>query len=180
MKTRSLTALALLSALMIAGCSSAPETKTESSASEPVSSVEESKESKTETSAASLEDISMAFSNAGYSVSDVVTEGDKTTFTAENDNGSFQVEGQNFENETEASQTYETSASQLEDDGYLEVESYDADQKQTRVLLNDYNTVYGVAAINREAKSVVTLQDIPEPALDGAKSVLEMLGYPVE
>lgn len=60
----------------------------------------------------------MAFSNAGYSVSDVVTEGDKTTFTAENDNGSFQVEGQNFENETEASQTYETSASQLEDDGY--------------------------------------------------------------
>lgn len=180
MKKWSVPALALSLALVAAGCSSTSSADSEKKESEFVSSEVSKAPVETTVDTAEFDKVQEAFTNGGYTVSEVKDENGSRSFTAENANGAIEVKVEVGADSSAAAKLYDDSGIALEAEDYLEANAYSSDGKQVRELINDYNTVYALIGYDEAANTVITMQDILEPGRTDAFNVLSALGYPVE
>lgn len=118
-----------------------------------------------------------ALESKGFTIEDLNDKGDTITFTASNDNGSLKGAAYKYASDEEAVSAYKDQVSQLGNDSYEEVNTFNQDGADLTILLNDFNTVYAVAAMDQKDCKVYILQDIMESNESAVLETMQGLGF---
>lgn len=169
---RKLLTAAALAVLMAAGCSSAPaRSEAPASSQAPVSSKAQTSQE------AGFDSAKSAVTSAGFTIQNEETEGKDWSADLLNDSGTVDISVERKVNAETARAEYKSELDDLQNDGYMQINTYSSTDHEMTVMLNDVDNVYGIVGVDDTAGEVVTMEDILESNKDACMSVMKALGF---
>lgn len=161
-------AAAMAFSMVLAGCSAKQDTKTEK--------VVESDHKDTVKAFDEGKALVEAFTNADYELGSLDESADEVSFFANDKYGTLKVEAE----KGDAAAEYMEMQAEYPNENFMPENVYEADNRELSTFLNQMNTIYNVAAYDKEADVVYSIENIPEADLENVLSVFAQLGFTVE